>query len=302
MPLKPKSKFPFLDEWKKYQTEKYTGEFKPDQNGAVICGKSSGNLVVIDLDDKSLATIVFKDFEGLKTKTLVVETGKGYHIYIKPSSGSVPEISIRTVNDKGQRIDIQSQGTYVLIPGSIHPDTGKEYKVISSTLDIEKMSLDSFLANLKDVGFNVEGKRRPMIEVLKGVEEGERNDSGFRLAMCARHFWNLQDTELLEILEHWNKTKVFPPMSDLEVKNIVRSAMSYEIDDIKFKQILDAVIKPLKELQLKYDDNFWRIIEDHCRKTMRKRNSLKLFCDTCREIMPNDPQNNDHRTHNVTVK
>ncbi len=155
MPLKPKSKFPFLDEWKQYQTQQYIGEFEPEQNGAVICGESSGGLVVIDLDDKALADTVFKDFEGLKKKTLVVETGKGYHIYTKPK-GSLPDISIRTINEKGQRVDIQCQGTYVLIPGSIHPDTVKVYKIISITLVIDDIVLDGFLKNLGSVGFNIE--------------------------------------------------------------------------------------------------------------------------------------------------
>src|SRR3972149_4376847 len=114
IPLKPKSKLP--DEtnmpinpqtgkpgWKIFQTEKCNMEIKEGQNGAVICGTSSGNLVVIDLDDRELSK-VFDDWEKRK----------------------LPETSLRLKNDKGQRIDIQSQGTYVLIPGSINPETGKE--------------------------------------------------------------------------------------------------------------------------------------------------------------------------------
>ena len=299
MPLKPKSKFPSLDEWKKYQTEKYTGDFLPDQNGAVICGQSSGGLVVIDLDDKELANVIFKDFEGLKKKTLVVETQKGFHIYTKPT-GTLPEISIRTINEKGQRVDIQCQGTYVLIPGSIHPDTGKEYKIISSTLDIDKIDLDGFIKNLGSVGFNVEGRRRRMSEVLKGVGEGERNDSAFRLAMCSRHFWGLKAVELLEILNHWNR-KVMPPLSDLEIKNIVRSAMSYDIDDIKFKDKLDEVEKPLTELELKYDGEFWKEIQEHCKKSNISRSSLLFHCINCKTDMPNDPTNEAHKTHLIRI-
>ncbi len=302
MPLKPKSKFPVLKEWKHLQTEKYNGEFQPDQNGAVICGSSSGGLIVIDLDYKALATEIFPDFEGLKKKTIVVETGKGYHIYIHSSDGNVPDTSIRTVNEKGQRVDIQCQGTYVLIPGSIHPDTGKEYKMISGTLNIEGMSLDKFIIKLGELGFNIEGRRKKIVDVLKGVGEGERNDSGFRLAMCARHFWDLKGTELLAILTEWNQKYVFPPMSDLEVKNIVNSAMSYDIDQIKFKDIIDEIKKPLTELSLKYDDKFWEEIEDHCKKAGVSRTGLLFHCDSCGKDMVNDPQNEDHKTHFVTIK
>ena len=303
MPLKPKSKFPYKDaDWKKYQLEKYTGDFKSDENGAVICGKTSGGLIVIDLDDKALATEIFPDFEGLKKKTIVIETGKGYHIYIHSSDGSVPDTSIRTVNEKGQRVDIQCQGTYALIPGSVHPDTGEEYKMISDTLNIEGMSLDKFIIKLGELGFNIEGRRKKIVDVLKGVGEGERNDSGFRLAMCARHFWDLKGTELLAILTEWNQKYVFPPMSDLEIKNIVNSAMSYEIDQIKFKDIIDEVKKPLTELNLKYDDKFWKEIEDHCKKAGVSRTGLLFHCDSCGKDMVNDPQNEDHKTHFVTIK
>jgi len=303
IPLKPKSKFPYKGhEWTKYQTEKYTGEFKEEENGAVICGITSGNLIVLDLDHKELSNIIFNDFEGLKKKTLVVETGKGYHIYIHPSNGVTPDTSIRTINEKGQRVDIQCQGTYALIPGSIHPDTGEEYKIISSTLDIMDTDLDSFIKRLGEVGFNIEGRRKKMVDVLKGVEEGERNDSGFRLAMCARHFWDLKGSELLTILTHWNQYYVFPPMSDLEVKNIVQSAMSYDIDEIKFKDIVDEVKKPLTELSLKYDTKFWKQVEDHCKKAGVSSNALLFHCDSCSQDMPNDPQNDKHKSHIITIK
>ncbi len=301
MPLKPKSKFPFLDEWKQYQTQQYVGEFEPEQNGAVICGESSGGLVVIDLDDKALADTVFKDFEGLKKKTLVVETGKGYHIYTKPK-GSLPDISIRTINEKGQRVDIQCQGTYVLIPGSIHPDTGKEYKIISSTLDIDEIDLDGFIKNLGSVGFNIEGRRKKIVDILKGVKEGERNDSVFRLSMGLRHNFDYKAPELLYHCGVFNKHLVFPPLSDLEIKNIVQSAMSYDIDKIRFKDVLEEVNKPLTELHLKYDNEFWKIIEDHCKKAGVSRTALLFHCDSCSKDMVNDPQNEDHKSHFITIK
>jgi len=140
-----------------------------------------------------------------------------------------------------------------------------------------------------------------MAEVLKGVKQGERDDSAFRIAMCARHFWGLKDTELLTILTYWNNHYCFPPLSDLEIKMKVQSAMRYDIDDIKFKEKLKE-LEQFKELSLKYDNKFWKQIEDHCKKAGVSRNALLFHCDSCSKDMVNDPQNEDHKSHFITIK
>ena len=76
-PCKPKSKEPKIP-WKEYQDKRYDGTFGPDDNLAIICGKSSKNLVVIDIDSPEL----IPGFENLKKKTLIHKTGNGgYHIF-----------------------------------------------------------------------------------------------------------------------------------------------------------------------------------------------------------------------------
>jgi len=297
MPILSKSKYPALSEWKKYQTEKYTGDFKQDQNGAVLCGTSSNNLVVIDLDNKELFK-VFNDWEKMKRETLIVETGKGYHVYTRPK-GKLPETSVRTTNEKGQHIDIQSHGTYVLIAGSIHPDTGKEYKIISSTLNIIELDLEGFIRGLSQHGFNIEIKRKKMVEVLKGVKEGERDDSVFRLAMCARHSFGLKDADLLFYLNHFNQTLVKPPLPDVIIKQKVQSAMNADIDKIRFQDFLDKA--DLKEVKLKYNDNFWKDVEDLCRHNSLQLKDLKFKCEICKRNVVIEPQTREHKGHMITI-
>ncbi len=302
MPLKPKSKFPFLDEWKQYQTEKYTGDFAQDQNGAVICGQSSGNLVVIDLDDKDLQTI-FDDWERLKKETWVVETGKkGYHVYVRPKE-KLPERSIRATNEKGQHIDIQSQGTYVLIPGSIHPDTGKEYKIISSTLDIKEIDLDGLLEKLTTLGFNIKSKGSARSKLREGVHEGQRDDTLFKAGIGLRYALGENEISILTVLEHANQTKVFPPLSDLDIKRITTSVMGCDIKEPPILQkIIDDYKKQEKKYELKYNNIFWKEVENHCKQAGISRNNLIFHCDLCNEEMVNDPQNDKHKSHLITIK
>src|SRR3990172_4057220 len=286
IPLKPKSKFP--DEtnmpinpqtgkrgWKIYQTEKCNIEIKEGQNGAVLCGESSGNLVVIDLDDRELSK-VFDDWEKRKNETLIVETGKGYHVCVKPK-GKLPEKSLRLINDKGQRIDIQSQGTYVLIPGSINPETGKEYKIISSTLDIQDIDLDGFINSLSNHGFNPERIKKGVVEILKG----------------------LKDAGLLSYLNHFNQTSVFPPLPDVVIKQKVQSVMNADVEKIRFKEFLEKF--DLKEVKLKYDDNFWKDVEDLRIHNKLQSKYLKLECLICKKLVAYNPQDTTHRGHIITI-
>src|SRR3972149_1330350 len=308
IPLKPKSKFP--DEtnmpinpqtgkrgWKIYQTEKCNIEIKEGQNGAVLCGESSGNLVVIDLDDRELSK-VFDDWEKRKNETLIVETGKGYHVCVKPK-GKLPEKSLRLINDKGQRIDIQSQGTYVLIPGSINPETGKEYKIISSTLDIQDIDLDGFINSLSNHGFNPERIKKGVVEILKGVKEGERDYSVYTLGVAMRHSFGLKEDELLYHLSHFNQTLVFPPLPEVVIKQKVQSVMNADVSKIRFKEFLEEF--DLKEVKLKYDDTFWKDIEDLCEHNKIKLSSLNFKCENCGRKVILKPEVTDHKNHNITI-
>jgi len=54
------------------------------KNIGVICGKVSGNLVIIDVDDETIPdTIGLKLDKIAETGAWVVKTGKGYHIYCR---------------------------------------------------------------------------------------------------------------------------------------------------------------------------------------------------------------------------
>jgi hypothetical protein len=81
-PLRHQSKEPAVASWKAYQSEKYEDGFKEGQNIAIICGVIS-KLIVIDLDHRDLANIVFTKWEELLHHTLVVQTSRGYHIYCR---------------------------------------------------------------------------------------------------------------------------------------------------------------------------------------------------------------------------
>lgn len=251
IPCREKSKLPAIS-WGEFQTKKYTGNLA--KNNAVICGVTSGNLVVMDLDDPSLAKTVFRDWEGVLKSTLVVETGKkGYHIYFRVS-GNLPKTS-RVNHPDGRHLDIQSQGAYVIAPGSIHPDTEREYRVISSTYAIIQQDINPLLDNLTKIGFTGVNEALPSIkDLLHGVPEGNRNNAAFKYAAFLIGNLNLPDDMVLAEIKRWATFLQFTPKPG-ELESVVKSALRrVKRPEQKLEDVLDdGELMRLRRLSAKFE-------------------------------------------------
>ena len=146
LPIKPLSKEP-AGPWKKWQytpqKEKDIKQLFPENcnyNIGIICGDVSGDLIVIDIDSRAIYKRLKADhkrFSEIVAKTRVIQTGRGYHIYLTTDEPAKSE------NLKALGLEIRSNGQYVCAPPSVHHETGVIYRVISNTTDIYKLkSLD----------------------------------------------------------------------------------------------------------------------------------------------------------------
>ena len=240
IPLRFKEKTPIF-EWKVYQERKTTEEeverwFKDKVvNVAIICGKISGNLFVIDFDNEEVFNKAFQDKEKLLSSTLVVKTGRGYHVYFRAEKPVQTTPIIKEVTIKGE-------GSYVVAPPSIHPN-GDQYKIISKTTEIKKIeNVENFIFSLKKIfeenkhrheEFEEQkpiklGKKVPYcIKLLleQGVPEGERNERAFDIA---RYLFNKGKTpnEILRELKKWNKKNI-PPLPEKELEYVVKSVTTH---------------------------------------------------------------------------
>lgn len=125
-------KRPALDSWKPYQERRATEEeakrwFTGNSNGiAVVCGRVSGGLTVIDIDDPGLAARFLSANPGLLESTICARTGGGnLHVYLRVPFPPA-KFSLRRL-DPPQPVDIQGEGSYVVIPPSIHA-SGRHYE------------------------------------------------------------------------------------------------------------------------------------------------------------------------------
>lgn len=129
-------KAPVLKDWQKLR------KVTPDQildwdraglwkNIGMVCGVASNNIVVIDFDGLGGYELFKEKFPQLvNTMTVATGSGAGMHVYFKvdllPDSQKV--MDILTADGEKINIEFKSDGTQVVIPPSIHPDTGNPYE------------------------------------------------------------------------------------------------------------------------------------------------------------------------------
>jgi DNA replicative helicase MCM subunit Mcm2 (Cdc46/Mcm family) len=292
VPLKSKSKEPITGlNWKQFQEGRYNGTYPTGCNYAVICGKTSGNLFVVDLDDESLI-INFADIE-----TYTVKTGKGYHLYFYWVGFAPPN---KKLDDKrGRHIDIKSQGGYVLGAGSIHPDTGKSYEVIKD-VPIKKIEYSTILEKLKEMGFNVE--TRPIDDIANGISEGGRNDSTFKYACYLIRDKGLFGMALAHEIGILNQ-KHQPPLPQSELDLIISQAEKAEtknrlkhIEDTRnvveqlsnkpMKVMMQDITPILENKRIEFDCMITAVGE---RETYTKRATFECpLCNDRREVVCDD--------------
>lgn len=224
IPIAENSKIPIIPwgELKyKLSTKKQTKEWFSTErkiNGAIICGKVSG-IMVVDIDDINEVNI---DVSNIPKNFPVVKTSRGLHIYFKYSG----EESRRVSNC----VEIKSDGRIVIVPPSISA-SGVEYEWInhiSQNIDNLPTYPSGFIIEEKN---STKSKKSGNQTPLEYVTEGGRNEALFN-----NLFWNLNANSnreyILKYAERENK-KFSEPLSHSEVLGIVKSIDKIFEDKIK---------------------------------------------------------------------
>ena len=244
IPIKTNSKIPAIS-WQEFQTRKATrGEVEKwftntEYNIGLVCGKIS-NVSVVDIDEYKKP-----DTLDISSPVFVNTPRGGRHLYFKYSE------KILTTANADLAIDIRSDGGYVLLPPSIHPN-GKPYtwgnkKLISNLPEAPEV--------LKKVFTKVKGETFDLREYLN-VSEGSRNDSLYKVAvsLLSKHSTEIAIQLIISINLNYN-----PPLPDNEVQTILRSAQKFVENNpphksaIALPSTLDLSQK-LSDLQSKHED------------------------------------------------
>lgn len=231
-PLKENSKSgQVLNSWKKeastnIETIMNWWTQNPNYNIGLALDES---LLVIDIDRKNEkdGLLEFQEWESVNGKlpaTAIAKTpNNGFHIYFyvdRPYKNSVSTVA--------EGIDIKTNGGYVVAPPSIVD--GKPYEWANNN--------DIGLANENVYGFLNRSKESTLeqlenseaLHLNQVISEGTRNEAMFRLASYLQTK-GIDPENILKLVWAENNKKCNPPLSDSEIKTLVKSAMKYTNGD-----------------------------------------------------------------------
>jgi len=177
--------------WCKVKRPFNKDDFRNGKNAGAPCGPANG-ILVIDVDDieKFNSWLDEKKFDLPLTRTHMTGSGKPHYIYEYPIDGKVygnrsfkdPGGQVDSITGKVKSIfDIRGLGGQVVTPGSIHPDTQKEYTV-RHDIDIApapgwltKLAIQDAASEPIETGkHDLEGLNLPY-PIKRLIEQGESN-------------------------------------------------------------------------------------------------------------------------------
>ena len=205
----------------------------PNAGIGVPTGKLNG-FFVVDVDDngfnktgRETLELLENQYGKLPSTVESISGSGGMHLLFKYVDG------MEYKKELGKDIDIKSDGGYIVVSPSIHPN-GKSYhwEVSSHPLEKEIVQAPTWLINSiqKKIQLGESYKAKPTSEyvrILQGIGEGERNNALVTLIghLLAR---NIDYTEAFEIIHMWNADRVNPPLATDIVTNTFNNILRRE--------------------------------------------------------------------------
>jgi len=242
IPNYPKTKRPAFSEKGKY--EKYFDkicheEIKQDYNVGVMLGKPSNNLIAFD-DDTGQETFL-NMFPEYRETTFTTKSGmKGGAIFFRLMD--LPRFNYASIKKNGKQIEFFSCNRQIILPPSIHPDTGDQYEIKNDhhVLNLTKEQFREIFSRFEEAGWAIsrsdDKKSNPLGIQNKNVtiHKGE-NRSLFLLRQIDS--WKIKNSEfdeqmLYDLANRWNQLHCDPPYPDEKIRSLVKQGFEFGIKKI----------------------------------------------------------------------
>jgi len=204
-----------------------------------VTGKIS-ELAVIDVDDLSLLPELISKLPEIK-ETTRVKTGRGYHYYFY-----LNDEHVKTTNSLfGKRLELKSNGTYVIAPPSVIKNHQYVYEIpLSEILPIPKILVSkndisaSLLKKRKNTPFKIPNYHGQKISCIRQIlnrdlQEGERNNGLFILYNLLLQNKNTKEYSKELVLK--KNRSLRKPLTESELKRIYRKDYNYGCSSIREK-------------------------------------------------------------------
>ncbi len=217
IPVKPRSKEPYLEELAPYLKRKASPEELRSWSWpgvGIVTGRISG-VLVLDVDGQEGEAELEKS--GHPPTPMVRTPSGGLHLYFRH-----PDAEIRTGIRVAPGLDVKAAGGYVVAPPSVGAN-GRRYEWLISPDEAEPADVPEWLMRL------VERPRRngSAGPVGEKIPSGQRNRELTSLGGSMRRR-GMGEEEIFDALAAVNRRRCDPPLEEEEVEKIARSVARYE--------------------------------------------------------------------------
>jgi hypothetical protein len=239
MPLEPRSKKAVLKDWPIVATTDPAqlvdwNTKNPLYNCAAVGRK--GGFWILDVDNPAVFRAI-KEETGHsldEVDTLVTKSsGEKRHVYFRHNDQSEALGNFSRSDDSGEMFSVRALNSYVVTPGSIHPDTNQPYGISkipsTGTIPVAPDWLQQWLAPQA----KIPGRPKEIAQAVpRKISTHERNTTLTSRAGKMRHD-GLSETTILAALQDMNRTECDEPLSEREVATIAHSVARYKPAEVK---------------------------------------------------------------------
>lgn len=192
-----------------------------EYNIGIACGIKS-NLSVIDLDGKQGMDSA-KKIKTFIPKTLLVKTPRGTHIYLRHNE------ELKTTTNIMEKVDIRSEGGYVVAPPSVVDGVTYEFKdpdiAIATMHHVPDLLKIRERTNGVNPSVTTESTPNWVSQALRGVGEGLRDSTAIKLAGYFHGLGMPEDIMEGSMMNFANNCTPPYPVEDL--RKTIKSAVRY---------------------------------------------------------------------------
>jgi hypothetical protein len=244
-----KGKAPFLQNWPvkastdPSQIRAWAAEYPGCNFGSVAV---AGKHFIFEADSVAVRKR-FKNQGHDFTSSLIIESspGKGHRYYL--SAPGVENIG----QNKGEDFSIRANGEQCVSPGSVHPVTGRQYRVAVQNGSLAQPTPEEIVFWN---GERVEGKSPAPVSTDEPILQGKRNATITSILGKARQQNALKYDALLALARQHNQL-CSPPLPESELEVISRSIANYAVKEAG-QIVFEPAQAPVAEIVIPKVDQF----------------------------------------------